>query len=502
MPGGDSKLKAFLSRLEAAGIDASTSNLETWSRATFAWPARPRAIISPADASQAAKVVAIAGETGCPVHFVSRGRSWGLGSRLPVKDAAIVDLSRLDAILDIDMANGTARIEPGVTFERLQARLKDMGLRFHLPSFGGPIDSSVLANALERGDAAGPAGDRFAGLFDLDVALATGERFRTGFGRFGEAGATAIHGRPAGPLIDGILSQSGFGLVLSGRIALNPTPAHAAGMLVEIETPAALDTAMSCLRRLVDSAVLHPYDIAIWNQAKRVSSLNRGRSAIAAATAAAPRGWGLSLIVASDFRELFEARIAIIRREFQPYAREIIVSEDRTATGERLETHLTGFSHGGNLASLYAAKAGPIDDPLDPDRDGCGFLWLCPVLPFDGAAIREVEAILPAAIGDRPIYAAFGAQAVSSRALHGYVSLAWDRSDTATDREALAVHDQIAEQLAQRGYRAFRRAHPSIAATEADGSYSAVLQRLADALDPSGVMSPGKARPAGGTCRG
>jgi len=298
-------LDAFIAALTAAGIAASRPPSEECPAATFPWPARPLAVVSPATAAEAARALAIAGETGVPIHPLSRGRNWGLGSRLPVIDAAILDLSRLDAILDIDMANGTARIEPGVTFAQLQARLKAEGLRYHLPSFGGPIDASVLANALERGDGAGPMGDRHAGLFDLEVALSTGERIRTGHGRLGPGIAAEIHGRPAGPLIEGLFSQSSLGVVLSGRVALNPTLDHAGALLVEIETEAAFDLALAALRRLVESGVLNAYDVAIWNRAKRLSSLLRGRDALAPALQGAA-GWGLSLIVASDHRELFD----------------------------------------------------------------------------------------------------------------------------------------------------------------------------------------------------
>lgn len=491
------RLDAFLAALDAIGIAASRPGREESQAATFPWPARALAIVSPATAAEAARAVAIAGETGMPIHPLSRGRNWGLGSRLPVGDAAVLDLSRLDAILDIDMGNGTARIEPGVTFAQLQARLKSDGLRYHLPSFGGPTDASVLANALERGDGAGPMGDRHAALFDLDIALSTGERIRTGHAGFGGGIAGRLHGRPAGPLIEGLFSQSSLGVVLSGRVALNPTLTHAGALLVEIETESAFDLALSVLRRLVESGVLNAYDVAIWNGAKRLSSLHRGRDALSSVPQGVA-GWGLSLIVASDHRELFEARVAVIRRSFAGLASGIETMEDRTESGERLETFLTGFSHGGNLASLYAAKAGPIDEPLDPDRDGCGFLWLCPVLPFSGEALREVEALLAEAVGERPFFPAIGAQAVSGRALHGYVSLAWDRADSEADDAALALYRQVAAALAGRGYHPFRLGHPGLRQLQPEEAYDAVLQRLAQALDPAGIMAPGRVVPRRG----
>ena len=171
---------------------------------------------------------------------MSRGRSWGLGSRLPARDAVILDLSTSDRIHDLDMRpRGTVRIEPGVTFAALQARLKAQGLAFHLPSFGGPPDASVLANALERGEGAGAQGDRFGALWDLDVALATGERIATGGDRHGAA--AALHARPAGPLLEGLfLRNRASGVVLSGRLALQPTLPYAVSLVAEIGPAEAL----------------------------------------------------------------------------------------------------------------------------------------------------------------------------------------------------------------------------------------------------------------------
>jgi len=120
------------------------------------------------------------------------------------------------------------------------------------------------------------------------------------------------------------------------------------------------------------------------------------------------------------------------------------------------------------------------------------------VLPFSGEALREVEALLAEAVGERPFFAALGAQAVSGRALHGYVSLAWDRADSEADDAALALYRQAAAALAARGYHPFRLGHPGLRQLQREEAYDAVLQRLAQALDPAGIMAPGRVVPRRG----
>jgi 4-cresol dehydrogenase (hydroxylating) flavoprotein subunit len=485
-------IEAFVTSLRSAGIDVSTDGLEAVAQATFSWTGRPLAVAHPATRDEAALALAIAGRSGCPVHPFSRGRNWGLGSRLPVRHAAMIDLSRLNRIIDLDDTGGSACVEPGVTFEQLQDALAERGLRHHVPGFGGPVTASVLGNALERGEGTGNAGDRFGGLFDLEVALSTGERFHTGFSRFGDMAVGPLHGRPAGPLTDALFSQSGLGLVLSGRVSLNHTAHWNRSTLIEFSGPEQLATAMPALQAILRGGICNPHDIALWNGAKRISSLVTGRAALAAAIDGPDFRWGVAVIIAADHQEILDAKTDVLKAAFKSCSASIRTADDRDESGQRIPTHLTGFSHGGNVASAYAAKATMREMPLDPDRDRCGFVWLCPVLPFDAVAVLRVDGLIAKATANTAIFGALGMQAVSARALHAYVSLAWDRDDEAADRQAGAVHDILAEAFQAWGYGAFRLAHPTISRVAESPVYSTVVARLALALDPSGVMSPGK----------
>ncbi|MGJ3262129.1 MAG: FAD-binding oxidoreductase [Salinarimonas sp.] len=458
-------------------------------RATFPWGGRALATVRPPRADVVAALLAAATRFAVPIHPVSRGRSWGLGSRLPPRDAVVLDLGACDRILALDMRRGTARIEPGVTFAALQERLKREGLAFHLPSFGGPPDASVLANALERGEGAGAQGDRFGALWDFDIALATGERIATGADRHGDA--AALHARPAGPLLEGLFSQSGFGVVLSGRIALQPTLPYAASLLAEIGPAEALGPALATLARLIDAGLVAPSAAALWNGAKRRASLPGRHGADAGAIA--PDDWALSLMLAAPHPELMRLIVSLVEGELAPVTRAIGVQSDRDATGRRLETPLTGFSDGRNVISAYAGKAEPPEIPGDPDADGCGFLWLCPVVPLDGAAVAALAADVAQLASDPALAPAIGFQAISARALHAYVSLAWDRDRPGADDAAMAAHDALLARLLERGFPPYRLAHPTAAALgRARNDTPAVIARLRAALDPAGVLSPGK----------
>lgn len=464
-----------------------------WTTATLPWRAEPLGIVSPDTADQVAPFLALASRHGVPVHPVARGRSWGLGSRLPPRSALILDLSRLDRILALDMAAGTVRVEPGVTFAALQARLKAEGLAFHVPSFGGPIEASVLANALERGEGAGSHGDRFSHLWDLDVALSTGERFRTGHSRHGSEGLSALHGRPAGPLVEGLFSQSGMGVVLSARLALQPTLPYACSLIAELGGSDHLRKAVAILRRLISSGMVAPHSLALWNGAKRASSLVGRHFSEVETLCVQPRHFGASVALAAPHPEMMSLIVRLVSDELRQVTTEIAVQSDRTEDGRRLETPLTGFSDGNNVMSTYWGKAERPDRPGNPDLDGCGFLWLCPAIPFSAEAIMAVDRLLEEATASRPLFPALGFQAVSARALHAYISLAWDRKTDGADDEAMAAHDRIAKGLNSLGFAPYRLGLPTIEALpQASDDWPAVLKRLREALDPHGIISPGR----------
>lgn len=475
-----------------------------WHRVTFPWPGRALAVLRPGSAEEAQACLRLAGEFGCPLHPVSRGRSWGLGSRSPVGDAVMLDLSRLDRILDLDLANGSVRVEPGVTFRQLYAALQAQDAAWHVPAFGGPPDASVLANALDRGEGTGLFGDRFGQLWDLDVALSTGERLRTGFGRFETSRLEAIYGRPAGPLIEGLFSQSSFGCVLAGRLALAPNTRHAAFITCEIGPPDRLPAFLDVLRDLVRDQVVDSHDAYLWDGAKQVASVTIARDAAPEAkTPEALAAWAATLAVRAAHETLYEAKRAIAIEVLRPVSQSIDL-DDPDMTAPRDQSGLNGYSDGANLTSCYWAKPVLPSGPLDPDRDGCGFVWLCPVLPFEGEALCRVATITTEIAARFDTFVMVGAEAVSARALFAYISLAWDRDEPGADERAMRARDALGEAFAAEGFHGYRLAHPAIAAhgRGVRGDWAAVVERLRRALDPGLVLAPGRvARPGRGEGR-
>ena len=97
-------------------------------------------MVRPATTAEVAAIVAAAVAEACPV--TARGSGTGLsGASVPVEGGVVVSFERMAAILEIDIANQVAVVEPGVTLADLDAALAPHGLVY--PVFPGEQSASL-----------------------------------------------------------------------------------------------------------------------------------------------------------------------------------------------------------------------------------------------------------------------------------------------------------------------------------------------------------------------
>jgi 4-cresol dehydrogenase (hydroxylating) len=210
---------ARMVRTDEATIRRYTANVSGLERAITA-------VLYPESSADVQALVRVANEVRLPLYPISTGCNWGLGSKLPVRDgAAVVDLSRMDRIHEVNETHGYAVIEPGVTQRKLHGRLEAAHSFYHLSVTGSGAETSILGNALDRGIAhQGPRAEQISGL---EVVLGTGELIRTGSGHFPQSRTTHLYRHGIGPSLDGLFCQSNFGIVTRAAIRLRRRqPAH------------------------------------------------------------------------------------------------------------------------------------------------------------------------------------------------------------------------------------------------------------------------------------
>ena len=198
----------------------------------------PSAAVAPDSTEEVQAVVRIANEYKIPIYPVSTGRNLGYGGSAPVLSGSVVlDLKRMNRVIEVNERNAYALVEPGVSYFDLYRYIQDKGYKLWIdcpdPGWGSPI-----GNALDHG--AGftvtPYRDHFDAHCGMEVVLANGEIVRTGMGALPGAKTWQQFKYGYGPFVDGIFSQSNFGVVTKMGFWLYPQPeAYREGIVNVIE---------------------------------------------------------------------------------------------------------------------------------------------------------------------------------------------------------------------------------------------------------------------------
>jgi FAD/FMN-containing dehydrogenase len=158
-------------------------------------------LVKPKDAQEVQKIIKFANEQLMPVVPVSSQVHF-YGATIPKQGGIILDISRMDHILEIDEPNRRVRIEAGVTWEQLTAELKEKGLRMIMPFLPHP-GRSVLTDYLEREVPTNTVYDYGEPMQSMEVVWPTGEIFRMGSASVnGYPDSISKGANPSGPGLD------------------------------------------------------------------------------------------------------------------------------------------------------------------------------------------------------------------------------------------------------------------------------------------------------------
>jgi len=184
--------------------------------------ALPVAVARPASTSEVVAVVETARAAGLAVVGRGGGMSYALAHTPARPETIVVDLRRLDRIVEINAADRYVTLEPGVTWFQLREALRGTGMRvpFHgtLSGLHATVGGGLSQNAVGLG-----RGFVVDYVLGLEVVLGDGRVVTTGSGAAGNA---APFWRNFGPDLTGLfLCDSGaFGIKTRATLRLDPEP--------------------------------------------------------------------------------------------------------------------------------------------------------------------------------------------------------------------------------------------------------------------------------------
>lgn len=216
----------------------------TRDEALTAIPQRPLAVVWPSTTNDVARVVDLAADGGVPI--TARGSGTGLsGACVPIDGGIVVSFERMNEIIEIDLDNHVAVVQPGVTLEQLDQATRPHGLVY--PVFPGENSASLGGNVATNagGMRAVKYGVTRHQVLGLEAVLGTGEVIRTG-GKF----VKATTGYDLTQIIVG--SEGTLALVTEATVRLYPRPAHATTVLAPFAT---LEDVTSAVPKIVASGI-------------------------------------------------------------------------------------------------------------------------------------------------------------------------------------------------------------------------------------------------------
>ena len=144
--------------------------------------ALPDIVARPTSAGQVARILGLANSSRIPVY--ARGAGSGLtGGAVPIRGGIVLDFALMDRILNVDAANMTALVQPGVITAELQKHVEKIGL-FYPPDPASSDFCTIGGNVSEN--SGGLRGTKYGStreyVMALEVVLADGEIIRVGSG--------------------------------------------------------------------------------------------------------------------------------------------------------------------------------------------------------------------------------------------------------------------------------------------------------------------------------
>ena len=432
----------------------------------------PMAIVMPDSVKQVQAVLQMAATLGFAVTIIPNASGNGAGTRIRAKQSIVLDLSRMNKILEVDVDSGYALVEPGVSFDQLREYLAESDARHWVDTdLNGA--NSVSGSIAERAFGYTPYGDHLLMQCGMEVVTANGEVLRTGMGALPGSDTWQLFKYNYGPYLDGLFSRSDLAVVTKMGLWLMPAPPAYHPFMVSLPDAESLNQAIEVLRPLKIEMVV-PNTVSICHVSADTALLKE--AGILEATAGGNMG--------SDEWNLFGALYGV------PENVKVIWTSVAGALGAIAN------------ATVFSADSPPENHPTWPLRErlmrgepafsraepsATNTLWFAAAAPMEGAAALEMHRLADAALSAAGISYAHEFS-LTWRTMFMRVSIPYSAQQFPGYSDAVL---ELIEQLTEAGYAI---SHDSRELTEAvseahtAGGLKVLYGALGEALDPDRTL--------------
>jgi 4-cresol dehydrogenase (hydroxylating) flavoprotein subunit len=460
------------------------------------------AVVMPTEVEQVQEIVRIANRLKVPLWTHSTGRNNGYGGPAPrVKGSVILSLRNTNRVLEIDEECAYAVVEPGVRWFDLYEAIKAGGHRL-MVSIADLGWGSVIGNTLDHGVTYLPTGVDMAAPCGMEVVLPNGELMRTGMGAMPGNRARHVYKRGLGPSPDQLFMQSNYGIVTKMGVWLNPYPECYMPLWLRVWNEDDLPQVVDTLRVLMLDGTIRMVPQIMnamllgsvfssrdqwWQEDTPIPDEVIGRMARELEVGR----WLMRFALYED-EDVADLKFAKIKKAFEriPGA-DVWGSKVAPEDIPKLE-HPAELVQGGvpnlgwnQMTAWYGGEEG----------GHIGFSPVAPLTGRDAVALRDLLRGLVEKEAGLDYIASL--LPVNARSFIHITLVIFDTKDEAQSRRAYDTSKLLVREAAKQGYGEYR-AHldfMDLAAEQyswGDHAYRRFTETIKDALDPNGILSPGK----------
>lgn len=223
------------------------------------------AVVRPGGVDEVQALVRTVADQGHSLWIMPNAAGNGATLGRADRQAVVLDLSRMNRILDVNPDSATALVEPGVSYRQLYEHLSGKNVPLWIDC-DRDAEHSVAGSICARQYGYTPYGDHLLMQCGMEVVLHNGELLRTGMGAVPGSDTWQMFKYNFGPYLDGLFTQSGLAVVTKIGLWLMPGPPAWKPFMVTLPDDAAMATAMEVLRPLKLNGTL-PNTVAVSGRA-------------------------------------------------------------------------------------------------------------------------------------------------------------------------------------------------------------------------------------------
>ncbi len=422
----------------------------------------PSAALFPETAEQTSQIVKTCNRYKVPIWTSSTGKNIGYGAMAPPRKGTVVlSLKRMNRIVEVDPRLCYALVEPGVTYRQLYEHIRSKGhkLWLNIPTGPTPV-AGPLGTSIERGTGYTPYGNNFEHVCGMEVVMPDGELLRTGMGGIPNSTCWQLYKWGYGPWLDGLFSQGNFGICVKMGIWLMPEPEDFFPFAIVFPRDEDLCALVEILRPLrLSGAIPNTCSIAPSYGEKYAGPWN---------------------IYAALYGTSEQNRVNW----------DIVTKAFSGIEGVQFYTRTDLCDHPSFQIRSNLMK-GVV--PAKPYSKFKHANWFVPIVPTDGDHVRKQKRLADEIVGSFGLN--YNAELiVGIRSMHHVMEIPFDKSSEEQVENSVLCYRKLIEVFAENGYGLYRTS--ILFMDEVAETYGPeirkVFGKIKRALDPNGIVAPGK----------